>query len=1809
MSEKFSSKDINVINENYYSTIDGSGQYKDSTNGEIIPDGVSFGDEWTRDNISQDGKTSINSISLSELYNPNDNFFKRDGQDESPSKYIYDDVRGVLTFRDESISKQNEFGCTYPGSEEVTLKDMVRDLEILSAFKRIPDFGSIYDVQVRQVTYGVYKYANALICVNIAKSLGYLSLDKMINDEYITKKSMNDLHEKYKDNDSLKDKYPPYSGWLDSDDYTNGGWVDIDSLIKKELNDEWGYDDTWSLSLFTKKFADRKKALVNLILTYTSNIWGLNSSNKIVDFGLRIIDKTSGKQLDYSDAKNGMQSIIGNVVSVQFSGELGPAQTDENGNAANNQPSETDVCEQKSCDKVSVDKCNNILYKNVCEDVNLGSGSVSDSENGISHFISPQFRLNPLSNYRKDKPDILNTIDPIHWTTGNISQIKKQFPETTKWVDDLMKKFESSSYESQPLNQNRAFHYVGGSFSDGLSSGGFFHQNDRTTGREFWGSRNTYEIWNGTSWRYGGTYALPGRGLGLSGGNSTYHVTAWGTAPTWSLTSGDYWSDEIYPSGFTINGMSDFYEYNNNVWTLLPISPQVNKHSVSGVINASKTGNNATEVSNENFGKSKIPGSNECIEGCASTTKEFIEKMLDGGDATEVTFKNVVSGFCFNGTRGPFVLDGRNYCNDFDDTFIFFSYIYAVKPGKPVLVTNCSYVDNTRKYPIKTVGTCYVGSGTSGIATGGKTCVPILSCGIGDARSNKYNRYFYPDQYYEDYDSIVKYAYEWNGTTWTRREDMPEDVAYHCGVGDTKWSIYWGGLHSSVERASVSMLVPSGCDDWYTLLEAFNGHYNRYGICGFSGEVKYADFANNFYEIQSVVTITSGPNAGQTVTTYHLNDYGGNYTDGHRGHVKQVTTPIKDNRMVVTTYTDGQSYLIDAISGNSICKCSFPCLSGFNSFSEYSVTGDGIYWYVDQLSGNDDYLFVSISASDNIIKEDPKSRTTIRHQNWKGSYKIVDSSIYNYRHVNLCDMIMHNYHAQVPSDGGMLLNSNGNLNNKWIWSTPMPDGVGDNRIILKYSEHSKPFGSGVEVVRSLKNGNVVKMSRAIVSGTHADGMGMVGYGKCSFDVGSISAAPVSAGFDEYHSLPAPMPYEDANTVFPWNIIGNNGKIGPRGCVDMIDLDGNYWFACGSANNKKPEENNGNDYTNTFTIVMVPFQNIDDFNKLVLSRTNMSLAMVSNSGYLKYDPNLNYNRASGISNPNKTARNREAIIETINAHSGNSIFGLYIKMFEYNIGDIRETNNNFATTVLNKQPTLRQLSLPYYDTSYNAQNSKLTIVETYDIVNDKDINCMNCFTCNFDEIERYSGKNWIQHYHEEWAAPYIQHPLAGLVSRESFNVWLTAGDCEQRWGAPIWTTVDDGRVWVNYKKSTIFTNKDRNHLVYAIITTSFAIDDYKDNYKNDIPVLNRYDEFIFNLDEYEDDQFINELINDINKENKKECEEQTNAFVPASVWTPCLSGCASFVTYTNPPYNSDVSMSTNVGCQSAVINGIGANGQDFDPDVGYTEWASNFILEYKTTGDDDFEKSKYFYKYATDEIGSNCIKKREPINDNSLTATSWRRFQDGSGLGGDAPLFNKIDSSFNCNSTMVNFIGQKAFGDTDRAIICGGYAINFNGEISYDHSLWDFFTEGPTFKWNRYVISVEDTINKNYTNRNLSPFYMNGDQTLVDSNLSSILFDISGPLTVERYGQVIFNNTNSVDVEFEAFPEFIVNKDKYSIVLTPSDNVKVWWESKSPGKFTVKCEMEKWYGIVDWKVLYTEEITVEGVNSVGKQESYDQFEEK
>jgi hypothetical protein len=2219
----FQADEIKIVNEEdgtLQANIDSNGTASDELNNETIDSIIKIDDEWTRNNYKFDNPTeSVSYVTTESLVNLDHwNNKNQDSVNFGTPQYVYDEENGVITFTDESLIKVDPFGCQLDGTGDVTLNELVRDLELMTEFERIASYGSVYDFQVRQLSFGSYKYANSLICTNLAKGLGYLSLDKIINDEYARLKRQNELNQKFAGTPQ-EEKYPPYSGILSDPDYLETGWINIDHLIHASFENEWAYDSDWSLAIRTRKFKDRKRVLIYLFLSYASGLWELQSPNKLTDFGLRVIDRTTKVPVDFSVINNSTCSIHGNPGFCQFVGQLASPQfenddeyeerlaTDDEENPVailpgqpvrddpfkalrSGQPTNEEICKtMENCDKVFTDRCSNRHFKFGCrQDLQSDDTSSNDpniEDESVPHELMPQFRINPITNWRNDKKDILNTIDAIHWTTGieELEQYGEDQNWNLDWLEEIKEEFGPDTFNVTYLNQNRGFHYAGGDVTNGLASSGFYSTFDDANSFYQWGNRPTTERWNGTSWSIVDTGGCPQRGLGLGGGDYEFFAQGFGVKALFGLSESNNLPafSDLSPTSFDFDS-SFYYWTDEGGWVASGPSSIVSKHSVAGTLVAKEVipGN----AVNSSF--SQITFNEEELAGCNDDMKAFADflEVAFEGEVENVEVARSASGFAFGGSTGDVTLDEVS-CYDFDDTVVFFSIALGDKTtnGTPETFSEvCSYVEPTMKYPIKTIGTKYVGDAFSGVATGGKTCTPINSCGP-SAKSNLYYRYFDPDKYSEDNSSIVRHVYEFTGNAWIRRDDMPEGVAYHTGVGNTDWAIFWGGIHSSLEQPNLYVNIP-GCGDWFDLIKTFGGAFHRHGICGLDRETRYADFAtfvtdeNDYFRFYAVndrkdlnnngIRISEDAPYDPSVEELSGSDWTGYVT--HFGHFKQHAIPVDDDELEITYFFDGEtaqsnpiklssginndqafcisgqtqpitgigSYVGDLSSGNwngeiftwecsgssglrsveryskaprdnfinnlidgydlhpttggmwlwtrpskgenlfhpenfsinptvesislsgceitpetchsfasvdldnfafcqgvSGCLCDddlvysfylgrngegivqgfyglrkdsiyerwnnpfYTTMTGISGVSidwngvdtdisqitlkgtfsvgqfvspDYVVdfTGDsplarildecirkqfyvadissGFYdfdhfqqwqqdpddlrnypiksydpfkqWFNetgvlatiadisgssvrdravmfpwgDLLDGNVDnhgvagrftwtwgedgdiYLAETLSAEtvnisgetyitdalgrtiatsagyypdefwrevhrirrfdifgneifdyritydeaegepltaftidpsgftlfgtghrerivdktrwnhkkinsslDDYVDFHPDDINTQSHE-WLRERRTIPTEAYNYKREDLCTVLNQN-DEYGPGDSGVFSVAT-SANATWIWSVPYKlntDLVVDDVSYIQSSPLVIDISgnqSGAEIIRRVTfvDGSV-QLSRAVLA--ELEGIGLKDYG-LSTGIG-ISGQPFDFVEDQLITNTIPD-YDTLHTVFPWNVIGDEGLIGPEGSADMIDALGNYWFAVGdkiNVNRFADSDLADTDFINVYTIVRVPSSKKDKFRKLALGKENLEAAestldefelYVSSEGIETGDPStILLNDANGFTI--RGARNREGFLEAINSLEGKELYDVYVRLWDYNLSD--PSINNYV----NSQMTV-ELSGGYALPLDIEDDMSLTAVQQYDLITSGDLNCQGCRFCvDADSISGFNPTVWTQHNHEEWVAPYLESRKAGVFSEDGFNVWLSAGN-QPRWGAPIWSTIDNGKAWVHYRQSRLGANEENDHLILSQLTASFSVDDFTGDEFTPIPVKIDYDEYFYRLSDYEIIEYIQEIVS---RERWQDniCGETINAFVANNPFVSCVTGAAL----------------------------------DVDPDLGYTEWATSFILEYKKREElPDGTIEKYYFKYDHDNKGSNTLIPCEGLNTESPTQDDWRRFQDGVGLGGDAPIFNTDGQSetYDCHSLQRHYVGQQAFGTPDRAIICGGYSIGEGGQLSSSRAWWEYSTNGPTFKWNRFVINPEDTINKNYRNRNLSPFYTNGDHTLSESMHGAIIFDAAKPLVVERFGTAIFEGQNSVVVEFEQFPDFAIEKDKYSISLQViDDNVKVWWSDKSEGSFTINSELT-WSGSVDWKIIYVDEIPVDKVDNLDEQETFDQFED-
>ena len=765
---------------------------------------------------------------------------------------------------------------------------------------------------------------------------------------------------------------------------------------------------------------------------------------------------------------------------------------------------------------------------------------------------------------------------------------------------------------------------------------------------------------------------------------------------------------------------------------------------------------------------------------------------------------------------------------------------------------------------------------------------------------------------------------------------------------------------------------------------------------------------------------------------------------------------------------------------------------------------------------------------------------------------------------------------------------------------------------------------GSEIVRGIKYSNLLTdgglVSSAYITGPQSFGLGGLGFGKSSAMCGRLlySGERAPALYSQFHtSLNDEMPEDAAiGAAWPWNIIGFDGLLGPSGYTDAIDDEGNYWIAIGDINNTNPYTDKNFvsfdqlSFKNFYTIIKISVDKKSEFFNTVVARTNWkevdgnnlaSTLCLSNSFDL-------------IAEDIRGTRYREAVLEAVNMAEGQRYYDLYVNIIQENKTNIYENPTivdkvNYKPTTFASSTSLEQISGAYVlPVEPLVEIPNVKPIQQLDLVSQFDINCASCYICDESFLtDSPSASNWKQHNHEEWVAPYLESPFAGPYSEQGFNIWLTVGS-EPRWGVSLWSSIKEGKVWANYRRQRLHLDTYRNHLVLASLTAAIAVDDFEaistSSYNlsgatGHVPVYVNYDEFIYCLDDYSNSKIVIDLMSKqtSSSTNGVECTDSIIAsvndnlanYVSNNILANNISG-ASCLGVTTPCSGFDIS----------TIRGI---------NEGYVEWVTSFVQEYRTNNAD---ATKYYFKYnLNSNMDSNTYMDQLCVNKNDIVPYQWRRYQDGVGLGGDAPSFNLFDDNneFTCNRINQWFIGQAAVGTPDKAIIAGGYAIAGDGELHRSHAWWESPTFGVTFKWNSNVIQPEDTSNINYKYRTLSPFWSNGDNAGAQATMGVTIFDVAGNTKVERQGVAKFEeNTLSYSVIFtEPIPDYLVNKDKYCITLVASDNVKVWWEDKTATGFTIKAEVS-FSGFVDWSAYLEDTIPAANVDSLGEQETFEQFDE-
>jgi hypothetical protein len=793
------------------------------------------------------------------------------------------------------------------------LNNIVSDIDVVQLLDKLNTIGSIYDIKIKQMTFGDYKYANVKFCTDLATTFGYFSVDKLMNDERARALFTNEQAVVYSGTEKQA-LFPPYAGFLSDQDYLVNGWINIDHLIHMAFGNSFAFDDEASFSIRTKAFKDAKRVVIMMVLNYLNDMFTLGSFNKLSDFGVRIIDRNTDQEIDLSHVQT---NIIGDIGTNILATYVGPLQYELKRLYDVNVPKVQEI-NVNQCDKKYINKCDGVIFtmKNEVEE--------TDKECPVCfrHEIGVEIRVNPHADTRINKPDIQNTIDPIHWTAGLIGETcelsgQRTTQEKNSNYDvfkDLTVEFGEKPYTVGQLNESRAFAGGDGTVDAGVIAGGFAHEEDSPAVQ-----RTSMEKWNGTSWCM--LSNMPnGRSLGLFAGDEKQAVYAFGAQVTFSSE---------FPSSTSLKVEADTVVYNGTSWFVpspytFPV-PNVGRHSVAGKLDIKIT---PTDES-KNPVKTKETYQPHTLFQDNFLMKDSDYRKLSAAQNPDsktswynfTRFSGIVFGGSTDTSLNLYNIPVSSIRNDFE----YISWGDMLRTT--VDVTGTEFVvdtkagtwlmDPTRNYPVAAYGIKYVGDTVRGLATGGKT---------GKSPEELLNAYFNASEFDEFESPIVNLAYEYNGTTWIRRDNMPEEIYYHEGVGDISHSIYWGGIHGSMEEPHIYDSTET-FEDWEVVISRFGGSTHQDGTYIFDGSLRYSLFPtlfeddNMWYQNGDSRDYTdlTKPYLGTTEASgvyINYSPYNVNSISGNK-HDIVITKVVDDSTIKVSTFFDGESWKSKTIRAGS----------------------------------------------------------------------------------------------------------------------------------------------------------------------------------------------------------------------------------------------------------------------------------------------------------------------------------------------------------------------------------------------------------------------------------------------------------------------------------------------------------------------------------------------------------------------------------------------------------------------------------------------------------------------------------------------------------------------------------------------------------------------------------------------------------------------------------------------------------------------------------------------------------------------------
>lgn len=1184
-----------------------------------------------------------------------------------------------------------------------------------------------------------------------------------------------------------------------------------------------------------------------------------------------------------------------------------------------------------------------------------------------------------------------------------------------------------------------------------------------------------------------------------------------------------------------------------------------------------------------------------------------------------------------------------------------------------------SSIDPYLTYPVSCHGMVYVGDKDNGLSTGGRCEKSDLSSAETKLNQKYFNKY---STYYDESESennleesrVLDLVYKYNGSSWIRQQNLIESVYYHSGVGDQNSALFFGGIHETMTNYSFNyhndlsnLPIPNYSDlhfdnkvitnilyenlygtyyppdlnsstCWTTPFWANPSNFNGPTVivnnpiyapslsANYLGYIRDPDFPKVYFtSIQPNGSFEFGTTAQAYREVFGRNlvclgsDVGGHILFG--GSWEGVCYEVPNSTLVETTQT-----LPEAISGSYV-KFNYPNISTLNMSADLSSAFKNkfiIKASTRTISGTPVDMYGEIKIKNiqlsyknkTILYPNDVSFNSITNEKTYLSLKSINS---NSENVNLVGAFQHsfNYTSTISSQTSGYVNR-GLFTLRFNSLNNIRDAIISKQFLL-----------------TSDNFTVFDCSTFPTSASYLYGTGSV-----YFDINDLNAVMVGVDNKNYN-------WVDTLENSKFNIsskLNLNATIGTKSeerwgtplwsapFVDNCNYYGNYKF------NSRTDINDGNNG-----------DILHDISNLLLE-SNSIMALANNRIKVTGNSLSQEHKFSALNN----AQSKGTWNVGAYSYTPNSIGDLYYQNPNLNINTNCKTTftpldalTNVSGTMVSSGAVCCSNSYTYPDHLFlisadsvpvSADDGLMHLHVKYNYVDECiwKIDSMtytpnitgqtnnftytsNCiFSCPDTAIESLATGYVTTEYGDVFNFPSTNFILntisastpisSGYTKQVSFNFYdskqwqpysveytvLSTANCTLSTNIPIAPTNN------NYNYGTLSSVISGNYIGQLNSTGSTCCNGLK-NFPNNFTLQNTtmdvsggvlYGHVLYYL--------YNNCSSNPQAQVKVTLKAKQTGILYSNIES-CPAGVLDLDIQTCKSICQNTLIHTN-----SVVMTIPSSGN------AYAEYATNFIQQYKP--DSRYKVPEYL---VTSNANNNITK-----NNGIFVGSQWKRYMDGTGLGGDAPNYDTIKNpSTNSAYQLINWsevgtwnIGQMAFGTPDNAVIVGGHKVSRNvGNTLIGSGLHASKTSKRVYIWSTTSIAEEDSYLKNYYGRRFNTYYNTTSYPISSnqnkSHLSCIIFDAQSPIVTERIGNVMFDgSTNFININFDTPMSDDIGAN-YSISLTPSDNVKVWWENKTKTGFTLKCEMNNWNGRVDYLATTISKVTESDITQKGAEDGY------